>query len=331
MRRTPLVGLVLAASCGRAPGARSGALPARAPGTNATAPVGTPALRPDAKLRVPEARRYMLALVNRDRATAHLSPVELDEGAPTRAGQRHAEDMARHGFLGHWGSDGSVPEQRYTEAGGADVTFENALCFADERLRALDPDPRIDPVEIERSEAAFFNEVPPNDGHRKNILRPGHKRIGIGIAQPIETPAEHPVPCIAQELAYAYGSYGPLPARARVGDTVHVEGTLAGDATFGGVGVARIDAPRPIPVAELNARRSYVQPEPFKMYWPEGFVTPVPVKVHGQAFSIDVPLDDKRRPGLYEVSVWAKLPGARGPADKGFASVSLRTVHVGPR
>jgi hypothetical protein len=273
----------------------------------------------------------MLALINRDRATQHLPPVALDDGAPTRAGQRHAEDMARLGFLGHWGSDGSVPEQRYTESGGTDVSFENALCYTDQGVRPLDPDPSIDPVEIEKSEAAFFNEVPPNDGHRKNILRPGHKRVGIGIAQPVATPTEHPVPCISQEFTYFYGSYGKLPAHAKVGDVVHVEGTLSADASFGGVGVARVDAPRPIPVPELNARRSYTQPEPFRMYWPEGFVTPLPVKVKGQSFSIDVPLDDKSKPGLYEVSVWAKLPGAQGPADKGFVSVSLRTVLVGPR
>ena len=71
----------------------------------------------------------MLALINRDRASQGLVPVELDEGAPTLAGQRHAEDMVRLGFLGHWGSDGSVPEQRHTEAGGADMVLERAKLF----------------------------------------------------------------------------------------------------------------------------------------------------------------------------------------------------------
>ena len=81
---------------------------------------------PTAALTIPEARKYMLQLINRDRASQGLSPVELDEGAAMTAGQAHAEDMARLGYLGHWGSDGSVPEQRITEAGGADVDFENA-------------------------------------------------------------------------------------------------------------------------------------------------------------------------------------------------------------
>ena len=69
--------------------------------------------------------------------------MELDEGAPTRAGQAHAEDMATHGFLGHWGTDGSTPEQRHTEAGGADMVLENASCFVDEHARTLDKHPTI--------------------------------------------------------------------------------------------------------------------------------------------------------------------------------------------
>ena len=74
-------------------------------------------------LTIAQARRYMVDLINRDRASMGLPPVTFDEGAPTRAGQEHAEDMAQNGFLGHWGTDGSVPEQRFTEAGGLDMVL----------------------------------------------------------------------------------------------------------------------------------------------------------------------------------------------------------------
>ena len=171
------------------------------------------------RLSVGEARRYMVTLINRDRATAGLAPVELDEGPPTRSGQGHAEDMASHGYLGHWGSDGSVPEQRLTEAGGSDMVLENALCFIDEVARKLDKAPTFERQEIERAEGMFFNEVPPNDGHRKNILKPAHKRVGIGIAQPIATPTELPVPCFAQEFTDPYGTYAAVPTRMKVGET----------------------------------------------------------------------------------------------------------------
>jgi hypothetical protein len=279
--------------------------------------------RPTRRLTVPEARRYMVALVNRDRATQGLAPVALDEGAPTIAGQAHAEDMARLGYLGHWGSDGSVPEQRHTEAGGADMVLENALCFTDEAKRKLDPVPTLDPVQIERAESLFFDEVPPNDGHRKNILKPGHTKIGIGIAQPVATPTELPVPCFTQELTDGYGTYAALPKRAKVGAVVRVEGTLTSGARPTGVGIARVVRPAPIAPAELNKRRSYPVPKPFLMYWGQGFVTPLPVTIDGSKFGIDVPLSDKAQPGLYEISVWAKLGG-----EGTHTIVSLRTIAV---
>ncbi len=275
------------------------------------------------KLSVDEARRYMVELVNRDRASVGLGAVELDVGPPTAAGQAHAEDMASHGYLGHWGTDGSVPEQRLTESGGVDMVLENALCFVDERPRALDPSPLIDAGEVERAESMFWNEAPPNDGHRKNIMKPGHRKVGVGVAQPVATTTELPVPCFSQEFTDPWGTYAPVPRAAKVGQTLHVEGTIAAPATVGGVGLARAPSPRPLTVADANKRRSYPVPAPFQMYWPAGFKTPIPVAVRGGTFSIDVPLSDKGEPGLYEVSVWGKLPGS---AD--FVMLGLRTIHV---
>ena len=265
----------------------------------------------------------MLSLVNRDRATQGLPAVELDEGPPTIAGQRHAEDMARLGYLGHWGSDGSVPEQRHTESGGADMVLENALCFTDEQKRTLDPNPTIDPAQIERAESLFFDEVPPNDGHRKNILKTTHTRVGIGIAQPVETDKEIAVPCFAQEFVDGWGTYEPLPRKAKVGAKVHVAGEIARGARPTGVGVARLPAPKPLSAAELNKRRSYPVPKPYQMYWGPGFVTPIQVKLEGQKLAVDVPLSDGGLPGLYEVSVWAKIGRS-----KEHKMVSLRTIRV---
>lgn len=305
------------------PAAEATARQAAPPSAPAPAPKRAGVVRPDHPLTIPEARRYMLALVNRDRASQRLPPVELDEGAPTAAGQAHAEDMARLGYLGHWGSDGSVPEQRHTEAGGADMVLENALCFVDEKPRKLDPKPLVDPAQIERAEAQFFDEVPPNDGHRRNILRPAHTRVGIGVAQPLATKAEIAVPCFAQEFTDGYGAYAAIPKRAKVGSTLKVEGTLEAGAKPTGVGVARVAPPRPLPPSELNRRRSYPVPKPQQMYWAPGFVTPIPLDVKGSSFRIEVPLSDGGQPGLYEISVWAKLPGASE-----HTMVGLRTIVV---
>jgi uncharacterized protein YkwD len=278
---------------------------------------------PDHKLTIPEARRYMLSLINRDRATMNLQPVDLDEGAPSHAGQAHAEDMAVHGYLGHWGTDGSVPEQRLTEAGGVDMVLENASCFTDEQARKLDHAPLIDPKNLDQAEDMFFHEQPPHDGHRKNILDAWHRKVGLGIAQPLPTPTEIPVPCISQEFVDPYGTYAAAPRAMRVGQTLHVEGSVGAPATFAGVGLARTDAPKPLSVSELNKRRSYPVPKPYQMYWPPGFQTPIPVKVTGTHFAIDVPVSDGGQAGMYELSVWANVPGT-----KDLQMVSIRTIQV---
>jgi hypothetical protein len=274
-------------------------------------------------LTVAEARRYMLALINRDRASEGLPPVTLDDGPATRAGQGHAENMARNGYLGHWGTDGSVPEQRLTEAGGTDMVLENASCFVDEKTRELDHSPRIDPKNVELTESMFFHEVPPHDGHRKNILTPWHKGVGIGIAQPIATATEVPAPCFSQEFVDPYGTYAPVPSKLRVGETLRVQGSIAPPATFAGVGLARVDEPKPLSASELNRRRSYPVPMPYQMYWPPGYQTPIPVKLTGKVFRIDVPVSDARREGMYELSIWASIPGAND-----LVMVSLRTIRV---
>jgi hypothetical protein len=203
------------------------------------------------------------------------------------------------------------------------MVLENASCFTDEQKRTLDGAPRIDPKNVEQAEDMFFHEQPPHDGHRKNILKPWHKRVGIGVAQPVATPTEIPVPCFSQEFVDPFGSYSSLPKKMHVGDTLHVEGAVSSPATFAGVGLARIDAPKPIPVDELNRRRSYPVPTPYQMYWPPGYQTPIPVKVTGNRFSVDVPVGDGGKPGLYEVSVWASVPGSPD-----LVMVSLRTMPV---
>jgi uncharacterized protein YkwD len=291
------------------------------------AAAAAPPRRPDERasrrsLTLAEARHYMVDLVNRDRASMGLAPVVLDEGAATRAGQVHAEDMASNGYLGHWGTDGSVPEQRFTDAGGTDLVLENASCFTDEKNRSLDRSPRIDPKNIELAEDMFFHEEPPHDGHRRNILKPWHKKIGVGVAQPVATPTEVPAPCLAQEFVDPCGTYSSIPRNVRVGETLHVEGTITAPATFAGVGLARIDVPKPLRANELNRRRSYPVPVPYQMYWPPGYQTPIPVKVTGNRFSIDIPVSDGGKMGLYELSVWAAVPGS---AD--LVMVSLRTVR----
>lgn len=265
-----------------------------------------------------QAAEHVLGLVNRDRK-AHGLPLVVWDEAAAAAGQRHAVDMATNGFTAHLGTDGSVPEQRYTDAGGSGMVMENVGCFADAVSRPLEENPEFEIEELERVHAAFMDEVPPFDGHRKNILTPWHTHFGVGLAKAQDLK----VVCMAQELVDRYGAFEPLPRTAKVGDVIRVQGELIAPAEVGAVGIARAEPPSAIAAASLNKTGSYVIPKPYVTYFPKGFKTPIELEVSGRALSIEVPLDDAGRAGLYQVSVWARLPH-----DENLLMVSLRTIAV---
>lgn len=279
--------------------------------------------RPDHALSQNEARQYALALINRDRAAEGVGPVVLDE-ISSKAAARHAHDMAQNGFTAHWGTDGSVPELRYTEAGGEDLASENAGCFGDAKPRSPRADGPFEPSEIERFEAAFINEVPPNDGHRKNILNPMHNRVGISFVG-----AEgSKVACVAHEFIDDYGTYTPLPKNAKAGDVIHIEGEIRAPFKFGGIGIARTELPTPQSPTALMKTGSYSMPEPHISFHTKEYKTPQPVKMDGNRFSIDLTLNaavlNGKTSGLYEVGVYVSKPGGGSQLDP----VSLRTITI---
>jgi uncharacterized protein YkwD len=323
-RFVPLAMLGLAAACGpkRAPSPVPRELRA---GSAKTAPrihekrEPAPISRPAKPMPLAEARKYFLRLVNRDREREGLEPVVFDTTAQ-KAAQEHSDDMASHGFTAHYGTDGSVPEMRYAAAGGTDIAFENAACFFDNEERKLDKNALYLAAELERIESAFINEKPPHDGHRRNILNPWHNRVGIGLSQPVGIT----VPCVAQEFVDHYGKYESIPSSASVGARIRVAGELIAPASFGAVAVARIDKPEPRTAENLNGTGSYQLPQPYVTFLPKGFVTPIEVKVEGgMRFSVEIPLDDRGKPGIYQVSVWGLVPES-----KDLVTLSLRTVAV---
>lgn len=262
------------------------------------------------------AQKFVLSLINRDRAKAGLSPVALD-GAASKAALRHARDMAASGFTGHVGTDGSVPEQRYTESGGVHFVHENAACLFDSKPRKLAREPRFDRAKLAQLQKMFMDEVPPNDGHRRNILKPLHNKVGIGLAQP----ADVEQPCLAQEFVDEYGTYAALPQAAKPKTKLRVAGTVAEKLVFGGVGLGRVPHPQPKRVEEVSGARGYAIPAPEQMYYGPGFKTPKPVHLDGNSFSIDLELG--ARGGQYAVSIWAK----ERSSSKLFM-VSMRTIAV---
>ncbi len=106
----------------------------------------------------------VLARINQARADAGL-PLLTRNAQLDAAAQAHADDLQKNGTsLGHRGSDGSTIKQRIARAGyGGETTGENWAAY-----RTLD------------QIMTFWLNDPP---HRRNILHPKFREIGIGVAR----------------------------------------------------------------------------------------------------------------------------------------------------
>jgi uncharacterized protein YkwD len=110
----------------------------------------------------------VIARTNMYRAKYAPQCVQLTYNAQlTLSAFRHSEDMAIHGTLNHTGSDGSSPPQRMSAAGYHYLTWaENIGWYFSSPEEVVDK---------------WFDEVPPDDGHRLNILSCTLHQIGVGV------------------------------------------------------------------------------------------------------------------------------------------------------
>ena len=152
--------------------------PTSTPHPTPTAPAQVIASESDVAphLRHLEYKQYMLELINEERTRAGLGTVVLGEND---AAQLHAEATLEHCFSSHWGVDGLKPYMRYSLAGGYQSNAENGsgsgYCIV-----GSDGYMALGNIEWEVREAMEGWMGSP--GHRRNILRPWHRKINIGLA-----------------------------------------------------------------------------------------------------------------------------------------------------
>ena len=109
---------------------------------------------------VAEMEKYMIGLVNKDRATANLKPLIYD-ALLTKVGRLHSQDMAKNNFFAHVNPRGEDPTARFNKAGGLGSIAENIASG----------------ISIAESEDRLME----SPGHRANILNKDVTHIGIGI------------------------------------------------------------------------------------------------------------------------------------------------------
>ena len=117
------------------------------------------------------AETYLLNLLNRHRADAHAPPLALNPRL-TAISHAHSCDMFQHQRINHIGSDGSTPEQRIDQLGGAINNWGENIGNADGYgldggLSTIDSSMMAEPLT-------------PYD-HHYNIVNSAFSGVGLGI------------------------------------------------------------------------------------------------------------------------------------------------------
>ena len=259
-----------------------------------------------------EARRHMVELINRDRATCGLPPVRLDPVA-SRAAQQHSDEMAQYGYISHWDLQGRKPDQRYNEFGGRGAVFENVFTNHDQpyaNYRApLAARQLFSRRDIEQAEGWFFNQTPPNDRHRRNILDPNHKLVGLGISLSVHRSLGDRV-TVSEEFVHSPGDLSAWSTDLIPGQVQKLTGKLSPEVSLAGLQLCREPLPRPMTTAQLKTTGEYNLPgQTVSCYTPDsGGVGPLAVRKapDGEEFSFALNTDKGWQDGLYYLVVWVR-------------------------
>lgn len=116
--------------------------------------------------------------INADRRAHGLPPVKYSVEL-SRVADEHCREMLLHDYVSHWNREGWKPYLRYTQAGLQDYTSENISSVWSSHFPMDEPGVLKQMLDGHKR---FLAEKPPNDGHRRSVLTPGHQSVGIGVA-----------------------------------------------------------------------------------------------------------------------------------------------------
>lgn len=198
-----------------------------------------------------EIKQKIVALINQQRRSHGLRAVEFD-GFASRVAEGHCKDMLAGNYLSHWNREGIKPYIRYSDAGGIDAVMENVSSL----WGGVRFNPEFIYKTIEEMHLRMYDERPPSDGHRRNILQPQHTHVGIGIAYDAIGLR------FAQEFVARYIEISSPPRSAKAGEKVLIKGKLLYDETdLAYMEVFYEPFPKPLTAALLNKTGSYEFPQ----------------------------------------------------------------------
>jgi uncharacterized protein YkwD len=146
-------------------------------------------LRPTAA-NAAQVRAATLCLINAQRARHDRQPLSAN-AMLERAAELHSLDMAKRKYFEHQSPDGEQPDARIVHQGYPPILVGENLAWGETA--------KSTPAII----VSMWMESP---GHRANILEPGYREIGIGMAY--DAPEAQPVPKQAAIYTTTFGAGG---------------------------------------------------------------------------------------------------------------------------
>src|SRR5215210_65271 len=136
-----------------------------------------------------QVRAATLCLLNARRA--RFGAVALTENAQLRlAAERHSLDMVKRKFFEHRNPDGVEPAARIVHTGYPPIFVGENLGWGEEDEST--------PAEMVRLWMA-------SPGHRRNLLNPRYREIGIGVVYGAPLPQDAPVPAATYTTTFGAG------------------------------------------------------------------------------------------------------------------------------
>ena len=146
-------------------------------------------LRPTASTGA-QARAATLCLINAQRARHELAPL-TENPLLDRAAELHSVDMAKRHFFEHRNPDGEQPAARIVHQGYPPILVGENLGWGET---------------AKSTPATIVSLWMASPGHRANILEPGYREIGIGVAY--GAPELQPEPKQAAIYTTTFGAGG---------------------------------------------------------------------------------------------------------------------------
>jgi len=255
---------------------------------------------------IAEIKKHVFNRINEDRRGHGLKPVQWDELA-ARVGDAHCREMLEHGYQSHWNLQGFKPYHRYSFAGGTDSVHENCcsltiIGYSHSSLSAVQE-------EAIKRHASMMAELPPDDGHRNNILNPFHTHVGIGFAY------DESGLRMTEEFVDRYVKLESwVPPQTTVKRPLTLQGRpLNREHHISSIAVFYEQFPTPMTVGELNRTHGYDLPDKVDNEYPkcdpgthysDGSTGSIHINSDG---SFECPIRFKqKRPGLYTNCIWLK-------------------------